>query len=256
MEDKANGQEPVVVIGANSNPTTPVQDPALEPSDVADVKDADEHSEASRLGRKVKRLEEQLNAVLGSIEEREIERREIDRNLESFTGSVGKGQKPEEVLPEFISTREDVEKVVEARDKRNSQMAEAYRQRYIKTLRQLGGVNNEIHGDILREMQDNPIFNSMETRNPFIDARLNYAEAKASILAKRGAGTAAGTAMGGNPLQNNMATGLSATNRNITSNTPEKINLSPDAEEYRRATGMSDDDVRRFLAKKPGIFGR
>lgn len=245
MEDKANGQEPVAV-----NPATDkVQDPALNPeqvvSPVPDVKtEGDEHGEGSRLGRKLKRLEEQLYEMSSKLEE------SMSRSMPD-PDTVFRTPNPEPLkddTPEFINTREDVDKVIDYRMKKMAYMREAYQSGYVNTLQKLGEINTELHGEVLREMQENPRFNSMETRNPIIDARINYAEAKAAVLAKRTA-----TPQTSNP--NPLPTGVSSTNRNTmnVSSAKEPLKLSPEAEEFKKIMGMSDDEVREALSKSKGM---
>lgn len=241
-QDKANEQSQTVT----DTPVTDADlDSALEGSGQpetivepqAGVKPIEEedHSEKSRLGRKVKRMEEQFSSVLERFDD-----------FMSQRGSIPpQPSPPADELPEFIQTPEDVERVVSARERKIEIAQQVYSGNYIKQLRGLGNVNTEIHDDILNEMSVNPNFNARHTGNPIVDARLNYAEAKASVLAKKTAGTRPNIPIGGGSPT--APTGISATSRNAVTPTSELPELSEASKEFIRRTGMSEEDVKAAL---------
>lgn len=257
MEDKANEQnQPVAgkpvtdadldsALNPKQDEVTDVGQPKEIPPHDAGIPLEDEHSERSRLGRQVKKLKEQVDMLL-SATQRERE------PAPSFTPP------PAEDMPEFISTPEDVEKVLIAREKRSIHMRNAYTNAYVKQLERLGEVNNELHEEVLKEMSENPNFNSMETKNPYIDARINYAEAKAAILAKKSALPVHNVSS--DRAGSFVPSGVSVTNRNQVIKTGDTIKLTPEAEEFRREMGMTDEEVRAALTGpsrmiKQGRFG-
>lgn len=239
-QDKANEQSQTVT----DTPVTDADlDSALEGSGQpetivepqAEVKPIEEedHSEKSRLGRKVKRMEEQFSNVLEKFDDF------MSRSIPPQPSP------PADELPEFIQTPEDVERVVSARERKIATAQQMYSGNYIKQLQGLGNVNTEIHDDILNEMAANPNFNARHTGNPIVDARLNYAEAKASVLAKKTAGTRPNIPVsGGSPIS---PTGISATSRNAVTPTSELPELSEASKEFIRRTGMSEEDVKAAL---------
>lgn len=240
--DKANEQSQTVT----EQPVTDTDlDSALEGSGQpetivepqAGVKPIEEedHSEKSRLGRKVKRMEEQFSNILEKFDDFMSQR-------SSFSPQPSP---PVDELPEFIQTPEDVEKVLSNREKRISMAQQIYSGNYIKQLQGLGNVNNEIHDAILNEMAENQNFNLRHTGNPIVDARLNYAEAKAAVLAKKTAGTKPNIPVSGSsPI---APTGISATSRNAVTPTSDLPELSEASKEFIRRTGMSEEDVKAAL---------
>lgn len=245
--DKANEQSQTVTdtpvtdadldsaLEGSGQPETVVE-PQADGLTVKPIEEED-HSEKSRLGRKVKRMEEQFSNVLERFDDF-MSRSTPPQPSPPLVGSTDE-------LPEFIQTPEDVERVVNARERKIATAQQLYSGNYIKQLQGLGNVNTEIHDDILNEMAANPNFNTRHTGNPIVDARLNYAEAKASVLAKKTAGTKPNIPVsGGSPI---APTGISATSRNAVTPTSDLPELSEASKEFIRRTGMSEEDVKAAL---------
>ena len=120
--------------------------------------------ERSRLGRQNKGLKDRLKQLEAAATQR--------------TETEG--------LPEVVTTPQDVEKVIEARNEKQKKAQEAYEADYIKQLdaieKSYSGDKDkiELHEEIVDHMIKN--FNRKYSDSGFGDARVNYAEAKASLI--------------------------------------------------------------------------
>jgi len=100
-------------------------------------------------------------------------------------------------VPDVISTPEDVQAVLRAerqkeqRERNARQEAiRAYESSYTRQLNALGEANEDLHDEIMELIMTNAKANSTKfnekfSDNPSADARINYTEAKAFILAKK-----------------------------------------------------------------------
>ena len=135
-------------------------------------------AERSNMGRRLKKLEEMNEAVLSTLNElKEQMRSTPERQADS---GAKKG------LPEYISTPQDVLAIEDWVEEQEGN----YAKDYMKTINQLSKKNPDEHEEIFKEMFDN--FNvrrgkrrDPNTWNPYMDAQLNYAEARAAYYAKK-----------------------------------------------------------------------
>ena len=114
-------------------------------------------------------------------------------------------------MPEYVTTPDDVEKVIQAREQRMRTDQETYQKAYVSTMVSMGN-GNEQHDDVVKEMMTN--FNVRRTGNPQIDAELNYAKAQAAVLS-RGA-TKTVPVKGEKPAAAGVTVGNTNTQRKVT----------------------------------------
>ncbi len=132
--------------------------------------------EKSALGRRLKRLEETQDQLLEGFNEiRDLLRKPSGKDAENNDGP-----------PEYVSTVSDVLKIEDWVE----EQGEAYAKDYMKVVSKLSRDNQDEHESIFKEMMEN--FNikrgkrrDPKTWNPYADAEINYANAKASYLSKK-----------------------------------------------------------------------
>ncbi len=195
-----------------------------------ELEDADDHAERSRLGRRLKRQEEQLS------------------NLESkmdafFTRMEGLQRQPAtQDINEEELTDEDLRKYNLAR-KKEKQAEERYSQNYTSNFRKIGIKDDaDTMDDVWDEMYAH--FNNVVTGDPSVDAEINYAKAKASLLTKK---------MATVKPKANVKSERSATSTNLNVQTHQEVKedkdveLDADAKEFVAKTGMKIESVREAL---------
>lgn len=232
-EEKKETKEPEAAETSEEKEVPPVEEPATEhPTEDVEVKD---HKESSKLGRKVKGLEEQLRQMRALLEE---------KSKAHETSSLE--------MPEVVSTPEDVEQVLQAREQKSQKVRVEYERNYLKQVDSLKSVteDDELHEEIVNELVSNKQFNVLhDINNPFADARVNYAEAKAFVLQKKLSGPTAKVphreTSGKPPVQPAAST----------TRTPSRPVVMPKLDEetqnyvnYLRKQGMSEDDIAKELA--------
>ena len=125
--------------------------------------------ERSKLGRQNKGLKDRLAQLESTLNDRSQKQASTDSDL-----------------PEVISTPQDVDRVIEDRKQKAQQAQERYERDYIKMLdsieKSYGGdkAKIEFHEEVVDHMIKN--FNKKWSDSAFGDARVNYAEAKASLM--------------------------------------------------------------------------
>ncbi len=179
----------------------------------------------SWMGRKIAGMRDQIKQEL----EEEFEQR-MTQKLRS------KEEPKRDELPEIISTPDDVDRVIDARERRKSESQQKYEQSYIKTARAFAKDNAEIHEDVWKEMMAN--HNVIRTGNPEVDAELNYLRAKTVVVGSR---------VGFKQVKANVRSEVSdvptsiSTESRETSPPPPTITLDPDAKEFLRRIGKGED---------------
>lgn len=197
----------------------------------------DDHQEKSHLGRKVKKLEDVMVT--------KAEFNQLMTKLDSYmtTKPVEQAGTEQTDMPEYVATPEDVEKVIQARERRIAADQESYQKAYVSQMVSMGN-GNDIHDEIVKEMMAN--FNVRRTGNPQIDAELNYTKAQAAVLSR---GTVKAV-----PVKGDKPVAAGVTHGNT--NTQHKVvlpKLSPEAENfvaYMRRQGMSEGSIVEALSEK------
>lgn len=202
--------------------------------DVHDEQDED-HATKTRLGRKVKKLEEVMVT--------KDEFKQLMTKLDTFiTRPAEQVSTPDNKvdMPEYVATPEDVEKVIQARETRMRAEQDTYQKAYVSTMVSMGQ-GNDAHDEVVKEMMTN--FNVRRTGNPQIDAELNYAKAQAAVMSRQTTRIV--------PVKGDKAIGTGVTHG--VTNTQTKVTmpkLTPEAEHfvaYMKRQGMSDESIAEAL---------
>lgn len=199
--------------------------------------ETDEHKERSQLGRKVKKIEDTLT--------------DLSQKLDTYFSNLNRpviSEKGNE-LPEYISTPDDLDKHLDARENKRREETKKYEGAYGIEMRKIGGKDSEeVSSEVLKEVftLDSP-FNRYITGNPATDARINYAEAKAAIVSKKIAVSKPKPNVKGEKPPG-------STNLNVSTSEPEtsvgEIQLDDFAQSFVTSTKMKDESVRAALGKK------
>jgi len=186
--------------------------------------------ERSNLGRKVKRLEDELSEM---------------KNLLIEIKSQREPQTQVSDEPEYISTPEDARKVYSRMRRDEFEATRKYEKLYMDNLRNIA--DPEIHDEVVEEMMKN--YNvkrgdpyDPKTWNPMIDSELNYTNAKMAILSRK-LGKVKPNVRG---ERQTAPTNLSVSSRSDHSS-PANIELDEIAAEYVRRRGLKEDTVRDAL---------
>jgi hypothetical protein len=157
---------------------TPVETPA--PAAEKTEPEVEDHKESSKLGRKYKRLETEME--------------QLKEELKAVKGVKA----PVIETPQSVDDEAELERIREIEDPIDRQRAitaydqnkavktrQGYEKAYMSQVGELAkSTDTELHDEIVDLMVTERQFNIIHTGRPDADARINYAEAKASILAK------------------------------------------------------------------------
>jgi hypothetical protein len=142
--------------------------PPAEEQQASEAAEAEKltQQESSRLGRKVHGINERI------------------KQLEAQISAMNEHNAKNPVqMPEVVTTPEDIEKVLYLKAQREQQATAEYQRDYLTTVQGLSDNNKDIHDEVFAEMMQN--HNVRYSPNGFADARINYAEAKAAVLARK-----------------------------------------------------------------------
>jgi len=206
--------------------------------------DKSEQRLRSWVGRKLKPIEEQLGAY-GERLETILSRLEQTNTPQRYT-------EPEVEEPDVISSSKDVEKIVARLKQREMTDQQKYELGYINQLKQFAGRNPDLHAEIVQEMMTN--FNVKHSNNPMLDARANYAEAKAAILSKKIATPAQAkpNVKGQKPA---TSTNISVESESTSKATPD-VELDPEAQDFLNRIGAGKDWAKEALKGESPIHLR
>ncbi len=216
-----------------------------------------DNRDRSRLGRRMKSLEETLNTLVSKLEgivkpvETTVAPEKVVYGDEYLAQQITEA-KEAGIIPDIITTPEDIIATNTFVNKVNQTMQIKYAQGYlgeVKRLQIAGEVPDKLHSEIMAELQSaTSPFNQRHVDNPVIDARINYAEAKAFLIEKKMA-VPKSVFKGKQP---DVATGVTASTRTDVVK-DEMPALDEKANEFIRLTGMSPDSVKAAL-KEPMPF--
>jgi len=214
-----------------------------------------DNRERSRLGRRMKSLEDTLfniSSKLDTIGKPATEETAVVAPVHSavygddYLAQQIQAAKEQGIIPDIITTPEDIIMTNNFVNQVNQSMQHRYVHGYLgetARLQTVGKVADTLHNEIMAELRSSTSpFNTQHTGNPSIDARINYAEAKAAILAKQVATPK--TVFKGKGAE--TATGVTASTR--TDTVKEEIpELDAKALEFVRYTGMKPESVKAAL---------
>ena len=186
------------------------------------VKD-EENSERSKLGRKVKTLEDQLSRLIGLVEQNKTP---VVEDLDDEEGDA------------FI-TPENLPKYIEREAKKKEKEQTSYQQNYVANFSQIGKEDANF-SEIWEEMLEN--HNSIVTGDPKADANINFYKAKAALLETR---------KPVNPVQGKGKTAKTRTNvpDKIQQKQVKPVKLDPIAAEFVKRQKITNDFVQKTLSK-------
>lgn len=210
------------------------EETGVEETEQAIKPEPDGNAERSRLGRKVKSLEETVQALMQKLE----------------TVAVTDIKAPEEKIEaeeeeEFIpTTKKELEEFLEHREERKKKQNIDYETKYIAVVNNLGLEEDDTaHEAIVEEMMKN--FNVRYSNDPARDAEINYLKAERAYLKKQMAAVASTERT--NPLKGNGKPVPVGGDTKVTKKKVALPKLDKYAEEFARDTGMTEDDLRRYL---------
>ena len=239
-ESAVENLEELTELPASSDDTedtqTPPQDSPAPPSD--------DNAEKSRLGRKVKNLEETIGTLTKLVEE---QKRMMEMLLSNRTLPQQQQEQPEEdedELPEVPTTKEDVVKILEwyerNKERRTLETRRQYETAYSQTL--ISFLNKEdpsIRDEIQKVWAEK--YNLAFTNNPIYDAEKGYLLAKMEVLQRM--------------AKPSKSTPQYPTTSPSSPSTSSPLNISKEALELARNLGMNDEDIRKAFESNT-VFGK
>jgi len=215
----------------------------------------DDNAERSRLGRRVKYLEEN---VLPDISKK------LDTLALLLSGKKTESNEDEEyVAPQ---TQAEFEKQLKRIDERKQAQVESNRTRYtsgyLSATSRLGLMdeNSDLHDEIMKEIQKpefNVCYSNDYSSDPQSDAERNYFRAKTSLLSQKLKSMSV-TKEPVNPFKGEkpkVSLGISGTSKTEVSKKP-KIELDDAARDFIKRTNMSEKDVEEALSGEEKSYQR
>ena len=240
--DQTKGEEQVVEIKVE-----PKVEPVVVKLPEEEPEEPTEHGERSRMGRRIKRTEDMVDRILTKLDSINYPQ---DRDTRRGREAIVEGN---EEIPEIVSTPQDVERVINARDRKIQDEQANYERGYISTLNKFRPPNTdvkeeaEIHEATLDLMDKEwKIFGMRRSDYPGLDAELNYSKAKAAILSRKMASP--------KPIKPNVKgeRPVVSTNLSVGSGTESHVStglppLDEFAADFVKRTGMKEESVREAL---------
>ena len=207
------------------------------------------HSESSRLGRKLKRLEQQFSE---SASKKDIE--ELNNKIDEFKLLLSNLNQPKEEeefdefgyddklkkeLNEIKALKSELEKQKETTQKAEREKAKAfeYEENYAATLRDLlDEVDDEaVAKTVFKKMvaSDSP-YNVKLSDNPFADVAKNFARAMRDSIKTKKKGP-------------NLPSGVNTPSSPVMP-VKKPVNLDPQAAAFAKSVGMSDEEIDEALS--------
>lgn len=222
------------VIPETPKEETPETTEQVEPEEKEEPEnEADKlpHGESSRLGRKVKRIEDTFAEAMSKID--------------ALTAAIGKSSivtpvpEVDDEMPEIITTSEDVQKVIDIRDRKKQMEAQREKDAYFGQF--ATHKSEEMYDEVYQEMLKS--HNVKVTGKPEIDADINFLKAKNAILSRKLAETA-------KPRPNSL--GKTPPAVNVPSVSPvmaKALNLTADEQNAAATFGFNEEELHRIFSK-------
>lgn len=216
-----------------------------------------DNAERSRLGRRLKTIEEQFNTLLTRLDAQpqaqQAPAQSVNQNVtynDNYVNSLMEAAIERGELPATIVTPHDQFVTANFVKRAEMEMERQYAIGYINTLKapQLkGSTSDDIHAEVVAELQrpESP-FNRKQYFNPQMDAKMNYIEAKNYILEKRLSGEKSDKNVFKGKPKDAPATGTSVSTRQATV-ANELPALDEASQDFIKRTGMSVESVKAAL---------
>jgi len=190
------------------------------------LKPQDDNAERSRLGRKVKYLEETIVNLTSQLETQ-------TKLLQSLVERMSpKESAKEEDEEEVITTKKDVLRVLTEAEKKKMEEKARYENNYVKTFQSLLMQEDDgIRSDIYKTWNDK--YNVVFTGDPVRDAEIGYLKAKVDVLSRH-------------TYKGREETPFQPT-KSSPSEYSKRYTLNPEAMELAQYFGLSDDDIKSAL---------
>ena len=175
LESALGSEEPANPAEAKLEPEPgpePQPEPeAAKPEDQPPPPQPDaENAERTRLGRRVKKLEDLIGELVTELRESR------------------KTPEPAPDVPETVATPDDVRRILAVEEQRKLNTQRVYHENYRKAIDALGSENEDVHEEVIKEiLSPNSPFNQILSENPFADAERNYYRAVKAVLKKKAA---------------------------------------------------------------------
>lgn len=240
MDDNLTNQDQLVEGADDLNRAVEGQgegDNTPAPEDEATRRD---NIERSQLGRKVANLA-RMN------EETQQTLKQLTENINSLVSGMGKGRDEPFTIP---TTKEEMERMFADFQNRQAEYHRKYESGYVSAFDKL--LDTESDERLRKQVEDEMLknFNVKYSDDPARDAEVNFSKALASVLRKS---TASAKPQANVKGQQPQAVNNGSGNNNNKTKLPE---LSPEAMDFIKMTGMSADSVQKALSREaPGITG-
>jgi len=190
------------------------------------LKPQDDNAERSRLGRKVKHLEETIVNLTSQLETQ-------TKLLQSLVERMSpKESAKEEDEEEVITTKKDVLRVLTEAEKKKMEEKARYENNYVKTFQSLLMQEDDgIRSDIYKTWNDK--YNVVFTGDPVRDAEIGYLKAKVDVLSRH-------------TYKGREETPFQPT-KSSPSEYSKRYTLNPEVMELAQYFGLSDDDIKSAL---------
>ena len=210
----------------------PEQEQEQVPEAPKEKPEPEDNAERSRLGRKVKYLEEKLQDALTVI----------DR-----LGKHGGGEEEENFEEDFIPTsRADLDRYLDYREKQRDRAAKEYENNYKATVGRMGlDLDDSEYNEVLKEMLEN--HNVKRSADPEVDAQMNFYAAQSALYRKK----LAEAGRKRNPLEKNKDVApppggpIGSQNAGKSKPLPQ---LDPIAADFAKRVGLSEDSINKALS--------
>ena len=231
-EEKPVGDEELDSAAQTTEEEEVKVEPKKETKKQPEPEEEEDHRERSKLGRKVKQLEDVIQ--------------QQNERMEMLMNKLEKPHSPveEEDVPE------DVAKWFAAYERKKGTEQQRYSQGYLKSF-WVEGKNDrendpELYDEIYKEMATN--FNVRYSNDPSMDAAINYGKAARAVLKKQTASVKSKPNVKADKPQ--ASTSLDVKSRSVPEPSEDE-DLDPEAREFVKKIGMSRESVREAL-KGPG----
>lgn len=266
-QEPQNGQQALIQEDSDTSQNVDAKNNRRE-EDAAHDQLADEptdNAERSRLGRRLKQVEEINRQILEELQALKSSRGETEKPGDDITfddnylqsrldEAVEKG-----LIPSTIVTPQDQIRVNNYINYLQTEMSNQYASRYLNTLKSphlKGDTPDDIHAEVLTELQrvESP-YNLNRFNNPVVDAQMNYLEAKNAILQKRLAEGKQTNSVFKGRANNTPPIGTSVSSKTATHN-DELPELDEAALDFIKREGLSPDSVRAALKRDLPLYLR
>jgi hypothetical protein len=201
----------------------PVDEPDVEVDEaakkIADEQTQDDNAEKSRLGRKVKAMEEERKKDRELLEEVLALLKAPKKTVTSKEEQLDEGDEEEKALKTYQATYRELVK---------------------------GYAKDADYEEVLAVLKTNPEFDKIHTGKPEVDVEINYNKAARSLLAKR-LKASAEKKVDVHGDEETAATGLSGSGRQAKP-VDKEYELDEFAKEFVSKTKMSKEDIGKALA--------